>query len=85
MSLWERSGHLGAIVFSTQLVPSQVDALVCFPSPQSNIVLNQIRNIQIISLLGEREELCTGHEVVTSILTQVVRVLVVVLQSVQGE
>ena len=37
------------------------------------------------SLLGEREELSAGHEIVTSILTQVVRVLVVILQSVQGE
>ena len=34
----------------------------------------------MVSLLGEGEELSAGHEVVTSVLPQVVRVLVVVLQ-----
>ena len=81
----ERTLGRNCLLDAARTFTSQVDALVCFPSPQSNIVLNQIRNIQIISLLGEREELRTGHEVVTSILAQVVGVLVVVLQSVQGE
>ena len=83
----ERTLGRNCLLDAARTFTSQVDVLVCFPVdiPHSNSVLNQITTIQIISLLGEWEELRTGHEVVTSILAQVVRVLVVVLQSVQGE
>ena len=66
----ERTLGRNCLLAGARTFTSQVDVLVCFPldTPHSNIVLDQIRNIQLISLLGEREELRTGHEVVTRIL-----------------
>ena len=62
MSLWERSGHLGAIVFSSQLVPSHHKLfLVCFPSPHSNTVLNQITTIQYSDHLTSWRKRRTAH------------------------
>ena len=84
MPLWEGGGDLGAIVFPSQLVPENYNFFSLLPIVSKILISFSPGNFHcgyqlLISLLGEREELSAGHEVVASVLAQVVRVLVVVL------